>query len=85
MIISYWHHEKNIEFDEHATIAPRIGEGVVLPHGNWRVVDVWHSYDKHGRLDWGTHVFVEPAGETDRPKAIWPDYYREEAATDFTT
>lgn len=62
-----------------------VGDGLILPideaYPRVRVVDVWHSWDRHGRFDTGTHVFCENVTNTpdDRPKALAPDYFRDDA------
>lgn len=61
----------------------QIGQGIILEDpahpetSRWRVVDIWHSYDKRGHFDIGAHVFLEPVvdHEDDLPKRLAPDYF----------
>lgn len=61
-------------------LLPSIGDGWLWDDGTrYRVVDLWHSFEHHGRLNDGPHVFlesVEPGSEEDRPHRIDPGYYR---------
>jgi hypothetical protein len=44
--------------------------------GRFRVVDVWTSYDHHGRFEEGQHVFLAPVrADDDRLKHLAPDYF----------
>jgi len=66
--------------DEQTPPNLQVGDGVLLPiadYRRFRVADIWHSYDKHGDLDWGTHVFLRDVSNTedDRPKNKAPSYY----------
>ena len=66
--------------DEYAEVLPDVGHGVIDSKGRrWRVVDVWHSGDKHGAVDYGVHAYLEPVmagSEDDRPGNLHPSYYR---------
>lgn len=83
--ITYWHGTKYIwqENKGHTQTPPSIGSGVILgdDNPNWRVKDAWLSYDKHGQLDAGWHVFLEPAETADDlPLKLWPDYFGDNAS-----
>jgi hypothetical protein len=61
----------------------RKGDGVYLggTHPRCRVVDVWLSYDHHGRFGEGLHVFLEPVEEfsdDDTLGKFAPDYFGQE-------
>lgn len=65
--------------DEYATQPPMIGYGIELPTTarRYRIVDVWIIHQKHGRIEYGVHAFLEPIGDDDdRPANTHPDYYR---------
>ena len=64
---------------DYESVVPGIGEGVIDSKGRrWRVSDVWHSDDKHGAVDYGIHVYLEPVerlSEDDLPGRLHPDYF----------
>ncbi len=81
-MVTYYDAETNEDLWQDEEQPPRlhVGDGVLLPTADYRrfrVVDIWHSYDSHGNLDWGTHVFLEDVSNTerDRPKQKAPHYY----------
>jgi len=81
MFVSYYVDGAIAWQDDQFDIVPRVGDGVNLPKGGesrYRVTDVWHVYPKRGRLDLGTHVFLECVDGTaaDRPQLEFPEYYR---------
>ena len=66
--------------DEDKPAPLKVGDGVLLPvaqYRRFRVVDIWHSYDRHGHFDAGTHVFlVDVSGASeDRLQAMAPRYF----------
>lgn len=65
--------------DEYAEAVPLIGHGIIDRRGQrWRVVDVWHSHDKHGWVDRGIHVYLEPVApgsDDDLPGNLHPEYF----------
>lgn len=65
---------KHLELDS----VPRVGEGIIWSEGDrFIVTSVWHSFDHHGRLEEGVHVFATRVTETehDLPWLNHPDYY----------
>jgi hypothetical protein len=78
-LVSFWHGTQLLFQDEYSVAGgpPAKGTGVLLDKGTrWRVVDVWLSYDKHGRFDIGWHAFVEPVeASDDRLKHLAPGYF----------
>ena len=65
------------QYDEGLLVLPR-GTGVIWHDGRrLRVADAWFSYDKHGRFDFGFHVFLEEIRDSrdDLPKRLEPDYF----------
>jgi hypothetical protein len=66
--------------DEQVPPDLKVGDGVLLAtagYRRFRVQDIWHSYDRHGDLDSGTHVFLRDVSNTeeDRAKQKNPSYY----------
>jgi hypothetical protein len=53
------------------------GTGLLWREGRrFRVVDTWLSFDHHGHLDIGFHVFLEPvAVDDDRLRLLVPAYF----------
>lgn len=77
-VLNYWEGRRLIWQDTTGFMEtpPVVDTGVILDNVNWRVVDVWCSYDHHGQLDEGWHVFLEPAADAEnRPKELWPEYF----------
>lgn len=81
-LVTYYDAASNAYIWQDEGDAPRlqIGDGVLLSaaeYRRFRVVDIWHSYDRRGDLDTGTHVFLTDVTGTadDRPKQKRPDYY----------
>jgi hypothetical protein len=67
-------------YQEETMVPLRKGDGVYLGHPapRCRVVDVWLSYDHHGRFGEGLHVFLEPVeefGPDDTLGNLAPDYF----------
>jgi hypothetical protein len=70
-------------YHEQTMVPLRKGDGVYLGHPapRCRVVDVWLSYDHHGRFGEGLHVFLEPVAEfgaDDTLGNLAPDYFGED-------
>ncbi|GGO72444.1 hypothetical protein [Nocardioides deserti] len=81
-MVSYYDAATNEYLWQDEEVPPRlaVGDGVLLPiadYRRFRVEDVWHSYDSHGDLDRGTHVFLRDVSnsEEDRAKQKNPGYY----------
>ena len=80
MPVNFWHGSQALYQEENYDFIPPppIGSGVIWDAAHYRVVDLWLSYDKHGQLDIGWHVFLEPAEEEDDlPTRLFPDYYHQ--------
>ena len=79
-LVSYHRGSEHIYQDEGSPPPLKQGDGVILPvegYARFRVVDIWHSYDRHGILDVGTHVFLREVsdGEDDYPQVLFPHYF----------
>jgi len=68
--------------EERALMPLPRGTGIIWGDGTrYRVVDTWFSYDHHGQMAEGLHVFLEkviPGSADDRPKAMLPAYFTDE-------
>ncbi|HEV2123922.1 MAG TPA: hypothetical protein VGW38_14250 [Chloroflexota bacterium] len=55
------------------------GTGVTWEDGRrLRVIDSWYSFDHHGRMDTGMHIFFEDVTDRDGdlPGELMPEYFR---------
>ena len=81
--VTFWRGKERLDDPWSAPPTLRVGDGLIMGtpayrHApRWRVVDIWHSYDKHGHFDLGTHVFLELVSDTDDdvPLQLAPRYF----------
>ncbi|WP_298993268.1 hypothetical protein [uncultured Pseudokineococcus sp.] len=78
--ISWYLHDEEItapHTEDAPPAVPRVGDRFVWSDGSRYVVeDVWQSFDKHGWLDRGHHVYLrEATPEEDRPLRLHPQYF----------
>lgn len=63
--------------EEEPPVLPRAGDRLVWGDGSRYVVEeVWQSFEKHGSLSRGHHIFMrEVTADEDRPQRLDPSYF----------